>query len=154
MSHQAREFVCPLIRDPRVLGFVWVFAILVWDPLVCLLPSLLKPLVPFSHFSLFFCILYSSHNIPMKVLDWMWRFGSGSFAFLVFPIYGSTKLRQLRGSEFEIIVLKRTSGRWKSGFGNSFIRSRSPFSVSRCFNKSSLSAAFAVWRRFSKLFTV
>src|SRR5882762_4082099 len=101
MSHQAREFVCLLIRDPRVLLFIWVFAILVCDPPVWLLPLLLKPLFPFSRFSLFFCILYSSHNIPMKVSDWMWHFGSGSFAFLAFPIYGSTKLCQLRGSEFE-----------------------------------------------------
>src|SRR5882762_6126794 len=151
MSHQAREFVCPLMRDPRVLGFVWAFAILDWDPPVWLVPSLLRPLVPFSRFSLFFCILYSSRNIPMKVSDWMQRFGSGSFAFLAFPMYGSTKLRQLWGSEFEIIVLKRTSGKWKSGFGNSFMRSRSPFRVSKCFNRSSLSVALAVWRRFSIL---
>src|ERR1700676_1601855 len=122
--------------------------------MVLLLPSPLNPLFPFSRFSLFFCILYSSRNIPMKVSDWMQRFGSGSFAFLAFPIYGSTKLHQLQGSEFEIIVLKRTSGRWKSGFGNSFIQSQSPFNVSKCFNKSSLSVAFAVWRRFSILLTV
>src|SRR5882762_9364388 len=111
MSHQAQEFFCPLIRDLRVFGFVWVFAILVWDPPVWLLPSLLKPLVPLSHFSLFFCILYSSRNIPMKVSDWMQRFRSGSFTFLAFPMYGSTKLCQLWGSKFEIIVLKRTSGK-------------------------------------------
>src|ERR1700685_1577049 len=122
--------------------------------MVWLLPLPLNLLFPFSRFSLFLCILYSSRNIPIKVSDWMRRFGSGSFAFLAFPIYGLTKLRQLRGSEFEIIVLKRTSGRWKSGFGNSFIWSRSFFSVSRCFNKSSLSVAFAVWRRFLILFTV
>src|SRR5882762_6322482 len=113
-----------------------------------------KAIGPVLPLLIILCILYSSHNIPMKVLDWMWHFGSGSFVFLAFPIYGSTKLRQLRGSEFEIIVLKRTSGRWKLGFGNSFIRSRSPFNVSKCFNKSSLSVAFAVWRRLSMLLTV
>ena len=76
----------------RPYGLVAAFA-------VKTIVSVLPPLV----ISLYFIFLpqYTYKGVGLDAV-----FRIRSFAFLAFPMYGSTKLRQLRGSKFEIIVLK------------------------------------------------